>query len=94
MDANYFHFVQHYCAGSDLFACMEKNGGGEMPKPFNEATCAKILKQILLAIKYMHDRGICHRDLKLENIMVETKKLNEEQPLIKLIDFGLADHFT
>jgi len=52
------------------------------------------VKQILLAIKHMHDRGICHRDLKLENIMVETLNLKEEQPLIKVIDFGLADHFT
>jgi serine/threonine protein kinase len=42
----------------------------------------------------MHDRGICHRDLKLENIMVETRHLSEEQPLIKVIDFGLADYFT
>lgn len=23
MDQHYFHFVQHYCAGKDLFYCME-----------------------------------------------------------------------
>lgn len=93
MDQHYFHFVQQYCAGQDLFYCMEKAGGGKFPKPFAEATVARIIKQILLAIKHMHDRGICHRDLKLENIMVETRKLDEGQPLIKVIDFGLADYF-
>lgn len=56
-------------------------------------TSAKIMKQIILAIKHLHERGICHRDLKLENIMVETRNLTEE-PLIKVIDFGLAEYFN
>jgi serine/threonine protein kinase len=55
--------------------------------------CAKIIKKVLLAIKHLHERGICHRDLKLENIMVETKTLTED-PQIKLIDFGLAEYFN
>jgi serine/threonine protein kinase len=46
-----------------------------------------------MAIKHLHDQGICHRDLKLENIMVETRKITAE-PLIKVIDFGLAKYFS
>jgi len=59
-------------------------------KKFSEKTAAKIVKQILLAIKYCHDRGICHRDLKLDNVMVEDEKMSDD-PMVKVIDFGLAE---
>jgi len=44
----------------------------------------KIFKQIVSAVEYCHSKGIAHRDLKLENLMI-TK---EEE--IKIIDFGLS----
>lgn len=34
-----------------------------------ELVACKIFKQILEAIKYLHDSGICHRDLKPNNIL-------------------------
>ena len=40
--------------------------------------------QIVLAIGELHAKGIAHRDLKLENIMVD------EKGYIKIIDYGLA----
>ena len=60
---------------------------------FKEQTAAKIVKQILSAIKHLHDHGICHRDLKLENIMLESSQFKKD-PQIKVIDFGLASYFT
>ncbi len=44
--------------------------------------------EIGAAIKYCHEKGIVHRDIKLENVM-----LNEANNLasgIKIIDFGIA----
>lgn len=38
-----------------------------------------------LAIQYLHSHGVCHRDLKLENILINTTTQK-----IKIIDFGLA----
>ena len=40
--------------------------------------------QLIDTIKFMHDTGVCHRDLKLENILLD------EQFDLKLIDFGSA----
>ena len=42
-------------------------------------------KQIIDGVEYMHDTGIAHMDLKLENIIIDTNN-----KLIKIIDFGNA----
>lgn len=48
----------------------------------------KIIKDCLKGLIYMHDNGIMHRDLKLDNIMVNT--INDEISDVRIIDFGLA----
>ena len=47
----------------------------------------KIFAQIFSAIKYMHELGFAHRDIKAENIVFD-KDMNA-----KLIDFGLAKNY-
>lgn len=46
-----------------------------------------MIRSILHALVYIHAKGICHRDLKLENIMLERKSPDSD---LKLIDFGLS----
>ena len=48
-----------------------------------------MLKPIFKAVNYLHGCGICHRDLKLENIMFKDGDSKEA----KLIDFGLSTGF-
>lgn len=50
-----------------------------------ERVCQDIFYQICRAIQYLHQRGIAHRDLKLDNIMIDN------QYKVKLLDFGLCN---
>jgi serine/threonine protein kinase len=53
---------------------------------------AKTVSEMLSAVAFLHSRSICHRDLKLENWVLESGK-DVWSPL-KLIDFGLSTHFS
>jgi len=46
--------------------------------------CKTIFGELLLTVDHLHQNGIVHRDIKLENIMIG-EKMN-----IKLADFGFA----
>jgi MAP/microtubule affinity-regulating kinase len=43
-----------------------------------------VFKQILDGVKYMHDKGLCHRDLKMTNILINSRGE------VKIIDFGFS----
>lgn len=53
----------------------------------SEQECSAWMKQMFLALKECHDKQIVHRDIKLENLMLESKGPGAQ---IKLADFGLA----
>lgn len=80
-DAKQLCIVMELCSGGDLSTRL----------PYTEDEALHITKSLLSAVAFMHERGVVHRDLKLENIMFETKSPNAE---IKVIDFGLSKSFT
>jgi serine/threonine protein kinase len=51
----------------------------------DEGVARHIFSQLLSAVKHLHCRGVCHRDLKLENVLLDERTLQ-----VKLIDFGLS----
>lgn len=63
-------------ASCDLFECIEHHS------KFSESKAKFIFKQIVECVHYLNAKGICHRDIKDENIVID-KNLN-----VKLIDFG------
>jgi len=79
-----------------LFIVMELMEGGELyeeivkRKTFTEKDAAEITRQLCEALSYLHDRGIVHRDLKLENLLLKKKNSLE----IKLADFGLSKLYS
>lgn len=74
--------VTELCRGGDLTSRIHQ---------MNEEDVAVVVEQIVRAVAYMHSQNVCHRDIKLENIMYASK--DEDSP-IKLIDFGLSNQFT
>lgn len=54
-------------------------------RKLDENVCKRIFRQIADAVHYLHGLEIAHRDLKLDNILVE-----DGTDLIKIIDFGFA----
>lgn len=83
---NEIFIVQELCLGGDLFDRLD-----EQPDfHYTEVQCARIIKQMLSSVRYLHSKGIIHRDLKLENFLFNNSK-SEAQ--LKMIDFGLSKHF-
>jgi len=79
-----------------LFIVMELMDGGELydeivkRKTFTEHDASVIVRQLCEALQYLHKRGIVHRDLKLENLLLKKKGGLE----IKLADFGLSKLYS
>lgn len=65
-------------------------GGNLTSRKLNEAEVTVVLEQILRGVAYLHRMGICHRSLKLENILYENGSTNSS---IRLIDFGLSQKY-
>ena len=63
----------------------------ELDAPLSEPQVKKIFHQMLLSIDHCHQRNIVHRDVKLENFLVDTNA--DGNIIIKLSDFGLACKF-
>lgn len=74
-----FYVVMEY-APFDLFAIVMT---GKMSR--EEVTCCTL--QILSGVTYLHSMGLAHRDLKLDNVVVN------EHGIMKIIDFGSATVF-
>lgn len=58
---------------------------------YSEATAHACFQQLLEGVRYCHSHGVVHRDLKLENLLLEKE---HELNRILIVDFGLAKgHF-
>lgn len=77
-DAQSFHLVMELCSGGRLLDQMWEDG------LFSEQKAANLIKELMLVLKYCHDMGVIHRDVKPENILLSANGS------IKLADFGLA----
>ena len=80
-DDHLLYNVMQYCDDGDLYGVTmsEINSNGRV----DECRARTWFRQLLLALHHLQLKGVCHRDLSLENIMVHKK-------CIRITDFGLA----
>jgi len=86
------NIVEYYSSvllKNELLILMEYMEGGTLTEAtaghsFNEPQIAFVAKELLQALRYLHENRLAHRDLKSGNIMMTIKGQ------IKLIDFGLC----
>ena len=93
----HFYIVTEFCNGGELREALDKyqlkNG-----KPFSEELVQYFMRQIISAFDYLHGKNIMHRDIKLENILLnydseeDKNNFNLMKAKIKIIDFGFANN--
>eukprot|EP01060_Flectonema_neradi_P038648 TRINITY_DN8189_c0_g1_i5.p1 TRINITY_DN8189_c0_g1~~TRINITY_DN8189_c0_g1_i5.p1 ORF type:complete len:274 (+),score=25.72 TRINITY_DN8189_c0_g1_i5:41-862(+) len=67
---------------SDLFDFLQRKGA------LSERFVKKVIRQLLMGLNYSHEMGIAHRDVKLENVLID-----ESAESVVLCDFGYSIHF-
>ena len=83
-DTSYIYIVTELLTGGELFDMLLQE------EKFDEEKAAEIARQALVALSYCHASKLAHRDLKPQNLLIESK---EGKMFIKLIDFGLSKFF-
>ena len=77
-DDKYILIIMEYINGGNLFSFVKKR------RKLSEKISKFLFKQIILGLQHIHSHNIVHRDVKLENILID---LNNT---IKICDFGIG----
>ena len=92
-----FYIITEFYNGGSLCDCLRKHRMIR-GKPFSEEVVQHLMRQILDALKYLHSKRIIHRDLKLDNMLInfesedDKNNLNMLKAEVKIIDFGFATY--
>ena len=85
-----YYLITDYCPSGELY--------NQITNSYNEYQLAVLFYQIFSGLYYLHTNNIIHRDLKLENILIneieKDNKTNLKYFWIKIIDFGTSKIFS
>lgn len=84
-----WNHVMEFCNHGELFSLVERklfSGGDGGHYSVNDRLC--FFKQLLRGVGYLHAHGIAHRDIKLENLLLD------KEGHLKISDFGVAEVFS
>jgi len=78
-----------FCHGGCVGQLFLKNVN-EKDYPFTDGVCARIIRHVTIALKYMHGKNIAHLDIKPQNILIRGDKRDLLSADFVLGDFGNA----
>ncbi|KAJ4460931.1 putative CBL-interacting serine/threonine-protein kinase 15 [Paratrimastix pyriformis] len=87
---NIIQYLEHYETGREFHLVMELARGGELFDKIEigagmpEDRARYFFRQILYGLEFLHQNGIAHRDMKLENCLLS------DDETVKVVDFGLS----
>ena len=76
-DQTFVYSIMPFCNGGELFGFMEQ-------LDFTEPEARFIIKQILDGLEWLQRAGLCHRDMSLENLMIDNNGN------VFIIDMGMS----
>ncbi|MEX0993148.1 MAG: Stk1 family PASTA domain-containing Ser/Thr kinase [Solirubrobacterales bacterium] len=77
-----YYIAMEYCEGETLKSVVDREA------PLDAARAIRITKQMLVAARFAHKRGVIHRDLKPQNVVLDS------EDNVKVMDFGIARQGT
>eukprot|EP00750_Incisomonas_marina_P015834 INCI1871.2.p1 GENE.INCI1871.2~~INCI1871.2.p1 ORF type:complete len:500 (-),score=99.45 INCI1871.2:501-2000(-) len=88
-DPKYITMIMELCTGGELYDSLIT------AEFYSEKVARQLFRQIARAILYCHNQTVCHRDLKLENFVFDSKTpIKTGDEVLKLIDFGLSRRYS
>jgi serine/threonine protein kinase len=93
--------LQVFLTDQELGIVLEYATGGELfervkaANRFDEHMARFFFQQLVAGVQFIHDQGLAHRDLKLENTLIkleQTKPGKQPTPVLKIADFGFCKH--
>ena len=81
---NNLNIVMVFCEGGDMYTKIRKQKG----EHFEEEQILTWIAQLCLALSYVHDKQILHRDIKTQNIFIQNEKT------VRIGDFGIAKGYN
>lgn len=64
-----------------------KVGLDQRSDPYDDESCRRWFRDLILGIEYLHAQGIVHRDIKTDNCLLT------EEDILKVVDFGVSEMF-
>lgn len=74
------YIIMDFVGGGSLHHFLKKRPGRRL----DDQLAKRLIYQVAQGIKYLHDRHIVHRDIKLENLLLD------DNGVVKIIDFGFS----
>eukprot|EP00971_Amphidinium_carterae_P194614 3861922-Amphidinium_carterae.1 len=87
-DENGIYVVMERVVGVDLYEIQEHEGALDI------GIVREVLRQLLMTMSHMHAHNIIHKDLKLENIMVQAAGSSKPTACVKVIDFDTVEEWS